>query len=99
MGDAEDAGIFDLEIEWAHWSNNICIQYSTDMSEESSRKFFALLGYRVVSPGRRGRNLAKSILASLLLSECVVCWPVAAKVQKFSINETIKHKNTTSYKF
>ena len=45
MGDVEDAGIFYLEIEGAHWSNNICIQYSTDVSEESGRKFFALLGY------------------------------------------------------
>jgi hypothetical protein len=45
MGDVEDAGIFHLEIERAHCSNNICIQYSTDISEESGHKFFALLGY------------------------------------------------------
>jgi hypothetical protein len=85
MGDVEDAGMFDLEIEGAHWSNNICIQYSIDTSEESGHEFFPLLGYRVMSPGRRSGNLAKFILASLLLNECVVSWPAAAKVQKFGI--------------
>jgi hypothetical protein len=46
MGDVEDAGMFDLEIEGggAQWIHNICIQYSRDISEESSLKFFALLG-------------------------------------------------------
>lgn len=29
MADVEDAGMFDLEIEGAQWSNTICIQYST----------------------------------------------------------------------
>ena len=77
-----------------HRNHNICFHYSTDMSEESSRKFFALLGYGVVSPGRCGGNLAKTILASLLLNECVVSWPVAAKVQKFSIMKTSKIKKS-----
>jgi hypothetical protein len=36
-------------------------------------------------PGRCSGNLAKSTLTSLLLNECVVGRPVAAKVQKFSI--------------
>jgi hypothetical protein len=42
-GDMEDTGMFHLENEGARWSQNICIQYSIDMSEESSLKFFALL--------------------------------------------------------
>jgi len=46
MGDVEAAGMFDLEIEGgAQWIHNICIQCRTDISEESSLKFFALLGY------------------------------------------------------
>jgi len=46
MADVEDAGMFDLEIEGGgHCNHNICIHYSTDMSEENSHKFFALLGY------------------------------------------------------
>jgi hypothetical protein len=32
-----------------------------------------------VSPGRRGGNPAKTILASLLLNEYVVSWPVTEK--------------------
>jgi len=80
MADVEDAGMFDLEIEGAHCNHNICIHYSTDMSEESSHNFFALLGYSVMSPGRCSGNLAKTILACLLLNESEVSWPVAAKV-------------------
>jgi hypothetical protein len=45
VGDVEDTGMFDLEIKGANCSQNICIQYSIDMSEESRHKFFALLGY------------------------------------------------------